>query len=79
MLRKELEEHSKRIKIHYILDSPPNEWSFYKGYITREILEEICPMDDTETLYVHCGPFPMNKFLRELFATHYPHAHLFKF
>ena len=54
-----------RIKIHYILDKAPNEdWKHYKGYITHEILKEICPLDDPATIYIHCGPFPMNKLIR---------------
>jgi cytochrome-b5 reductase len=79
VLRKELESHSNRIRLHYILDQPPAHWPHLKGHITPEVLTSICPLDDPETLYVHCGPFGMNKLIRDLFQHSYPKSLLFKF
>jgi cytochrome-b5 reductase len=79
VLRKELEALSNRVRLLYILDTPPQGWPFYKGFVNHELLKEICPLDDPNTLYIHCGPAPMNKFLRELFAKEYPQSTLFKF
>ena len=35
VLRKELEDKSDRIKLHYILDNPPEGWKGFKGYVTH--------------------------------------------
>jgi len=35
VLRKELEGLGDRLKLHYILDNPPEGWKHYKGYITH--------------------------------------------
>lgn len=79
VLRKEIESTGGRIKIHYILDVANEDWKHYKGYITHEILREICPLDDPATIYIHCGPPPMNKFIRTLFSEYYPNSVLFKY
>ena len=79
ILRKELEAKSDRIKLHYILDNPPEGFKGYKGYITHEILKEICPLDDPETVYLHCGPPPMTGAIRTLFEQQYPNSTIFKF
>lgn len=73
VLREELDSHiSNRIKVYYILDNPENNWPHLKGFVTHEILQSICPLDDPNTLYTHCGPGPMNKIVREIFSSHYP-------
>lgn len=79
VLRKELEAKGDRIKLHFILDKPTENWPHFKGYITHELMQQICPLDDPATLYAHCGPFPMNKLIREVFGTHYPDSYIFKF
>ena len=79
VLRKELEGLANRLKLHYILDNPPEGWNHYKGYITLEILKEICPLDDPATIYIHVGPAPMNKMIRHLFGEYYPKSVIFKF
>ena len=79
VLRKEIEALGDRVRVHYILDNPPPAWPHYKGYVTHEILKEICPLDDPATVYIHVGPAPMNKFLRGLFHERYPHSVIFKY
>ena len=79
VLRKELQDKSDKIKVHYILDTPPQNWKHYKGYITHEILKEICPLDDPDTIYLHCGPKPMTEYIRVLFSETYPNSVIFKF
>ena len=69
VLRKELEAKGDRIKLHYILDDPSESWTGLKGYASHEILKQICPLDDPETIYLHCGPSPMNASIRNLFAS----------
>jgi cytochrome-b5 reductase len=79
VLRKELEERVGRIKVHYILSHPPEGWQFLQGRINHEMLKSICPLDDPNTVYMFCGPKPMNRFLKGLFKEHYPQSIFFKF
>ena len=79
VLRKEMEELQPRLKIFYILDTPPEGWKGFAGYATKEVLESICPLDDPETLYCHCGPGAMNGMIRQIFADHYPNSTIFKY
>lgn len=64
VLRDELEKLQPRIKLVYILDVAPPDWKYLSGYATKELLEGICPLNDPETIYIHCGPAPMNKMIR---------------
>lgn len=34
VLRKELESLQPRVKVHFILDNPPEDWKGWSGYIT---------------------------------------------
>lgn len=79
VLRKEMEEWQPRVKVHFILDNPPENWNGFKGFATQDILEKICPLDDPDTLYVHCGPGPMNMMIREMFGKNFPNSTIFKF
>ena len=79
VLRKELEELEPRVKVHFILDTPPEGWKGFTGFAVKEVLEKICPLDDKDTLYVHCGPGPMNMMIREMFAKDFPESTLFKY
>lgn len=79
VLRKELEELQPRLKIYYILDVGAADWKGFTGYVTKEILESICPLDDPNTLYCHCGPGPMNVMIRKMFTDYYPESTVFKY
>ena len=60
ILSEELAALKDRVEVHYILDQPPEGWKGHKGFITEEVIRSICPLDDPDTLYLHCGPFVMN-------------------
>lgn len=79
VLRKELEALQPRLKLHYIVDTAPQGWTGFTGFATKDVLEKICPLDDPDTMYIHCGPGPMNAMIREMFTTHYPESHIFKY
>jgi cytochrome-b5 reductase len=63
LLRKELDgfaEKYDQFNIHYILSSPPENWSGSKGRISKDMIEEHLPAPagmDTKVLV--CGPDPM--------------------
>lgn len=79
VLRKELEAMQPRLKLHYLLDKAPEEWKGHTGYVNEALLSEIYPLNDPDTLYVYCGPFPMNTEIKEIFKSKYPNSILFKF
>lgn len=43
------------------------------------MLESICPLNDPETVYIHCGPGGMNAAIRQIFEKYYPESILFKY
>ncbi|RDW93854.1 putative cytochrome b5 reductase [Aspergillus mulundensis] len=60
LMRNELEafarSYPKNLKIWYMLDTPPEEWSFGTGFVTAEIMREQLPMCDKDTRVMLCGP-----------------------
>lgn len=79
VLRKELEALQPRLKLHYILDKAPEGWKGLTGYLNENLLSSVCPLNDPDTLYVYCGPFPMNSIIKDTFNSKYPKSTLFKF
>lgn len=65
LLKNELEkldtEHD-RFHLWYTLDSPPEDWAYDKGFITKEMIEKRLPSADPQTQILMCGPPPMIKF-----------------
>ena len=78
-MREELESLQPRVKLHYILDNPPQQWKGFQGHVTEKILSEICPLGDPDTLYTFCGPMGMTGFLRDLFSKKYKGSIFYKF
>lgn len=61
LLRKELESYVRRyprnLKVHYLLDNPPENWAYGKGYVTKELMAEKFPGAKEEGCKVMlCGP-----------------------
>lgn len=56
--------HPGRLTIHYTLDTPPDGWKHFTGFITKEMLEACIshPEKDDTTQILMCGPPPMLKF-----------------
>ena len=79
LLRKEIDCLAPRVKVYYMIDKAGEKWNGYTGYVNEKILSEICPLDEPETIYIHCGPGPMNKVIRELFIEKYPNSKWFKY
>lgn len=42
-------------------------------------MESVCPLNDPDTIYIHCGPPGMNQMIREVFAKYYPQSITFKY
>jgi len=56
--------HPDRVTINYTLDTPPEGWTHFTGFISKEMLEKCLPKpakDDTTQIWM-CGPPPMIKF-----------------
>lgn len=64
LLRKELEAFSarypKNLTIHYLLDSPPEGWTYGTGFVTKELMSAKFPgPQDQGSKVMLCGPPPM--------------------
>lgn len=62
LLKPELDEIVKnhpQIKVHYMLDKAPENWSGGEGYITLDVMEKFLPKATENTKLLICGPPPM--------------------
>lgn len=61
LLREELETFARRypknLKMHYLLDNPPEDWAYGTGFVTKELMAERFPNPQEEGVKVMlCGP-----------------------
>jgi len=54
----------KRIRIHYVLNNPPEGWKGYTGFVTPEIIKKVFPGPAAENKVLICGPPPMVKAMK---------------
>ncbi|KAI5206947.1 hypothetical protein AUEXF2481DRAFT_42345 [Aureobasidium subglaciale EXF-2481] len=62
LLRAELDAwakaYPKNLKVHYMLDNPPEGWLYGSGFVTKDILEQYmpAPSNDGSSKILLCGP-----------------------
>lgn len=60
LLRQELDtfarNYPKNLKIWFMLDQPPQDWAYGKGYVTQEIMTSWLPEPSPSTKIMLCGP-----------------------
>ncbi|KAF9877432.1 hypothetical protein CkaCkLH20_05132 [Colletotrichum karsti] len=60
LLREELEAFARRypknLKLHYLLDAPPENWTYGVGYVTQEMMAERFPAPGPDSKVMLCGP-----------------------
>ncbi|KAK2040977.1 oxidoreductase NAD-binding domain-containing protein [Colletotrichum somersetense] len=60
LLRDELEAFARRypanLKLHYLLDTPPENWAHGVGYVTKEMMAERFPAPGDGARVMLCGP-----------------------
>lgn len=60
LLRDELETFARKypqnLKVWYMLDHPPKDWKYGKGYVTPQIMADRLPSPSPETKVMLCGP-----------------------
>lgn len=60
LLRKELETFARRypknFKLWYMLDSPPENWTYGSGFVTADVMKEKLPAPGPDTKIMLCGP-----------------------
>ncbi|CCC05385.1 hypothetical protein SMACR_08879 [Sordaria macrospora] len=49
----------KGIRVHYVLDRPPEGWTGGVGYVTQEMVEKLLPKAAEDVKILLCGPPPM--------------------
>ncbi|KAL7665674.1 NADH-cytochrome b5 reductase 1 [[Candida] zeylanoides] len=63
LLKEELDgfakEHPERLRVHYVLNNSPENWSGSVGFITPEIMEKHLPAPSPSMNLLLCGPPPM--------------------
>lgn len=60
LLREQLDAYArkypKNLKVHYLLDNPPEGWKFGSGFVTQEMMAEHFPAPSDDTKVMLCGP-----------------------
>lgn len=62
LLRSELDAwakaYPKNLKVHYMLDNPPEGWQYGSGFVTKDVLEQYmpAPSSDGSSKILLCGP-----------------------
>ncbi|RAL13071.1 putative cytochrome b5 reductase [Aspergillus homomorphus CBS 101889] len=60
LLRRELDtfaqNYPRNLKVWYMLDTAPENWTFGRGYVTPEIMRERLPAPSSDTKVMLCGP-----------------------
>lgn len=67
LLRDEMDEiaaTNKRFSVYYVLNEPPAGWVGGVGFVTPGMIKEQIGAPDSSTLFLHCGPPPMNKAIK---------------
>ncbi|GMH44148.1 hypothetical protein BSKO_12082 [Bryopsis sp. KO-2023] len=62
LLREDLDEWSRKHKnfsVHYTLDSPPENWQYSKGFISKQMVADNCLPFSEDGIVCMCGPGPM--------------------
>ncbi|KAL0473360.1 NADH-cytochrome b5 reductase [Neurospora intermedia] len=49
----------KGIRVHYVLDRPPEGWTGGVGFVTQEMVEKLLPKPASDVKILLCGPPPM--------------------
>lgn len=69
LLKDELDEYVENypnFELKYIVNNPKPEWNGYKGFITKEILEQELPKPNPNTKVLICGPMDMKRSMLEI-------------
>jgi len=62
LLERARDRSNGRFQLHYTLDFPPANWTHKKGFITKEMIQEVFPAPSADVIALMCGPPPMVKF-----------------
>lgn len=50
-----------RFSVYYVLNQPPEGWEGGIGYVTKEMIQTVCPSPAPDIQILRCGPPLMNK------------------
>ncbi|EFY95710.1 NADH-cytochrome B5 reductase [Metarhizium robertsii] len=60
LLREELDRFARRypdnLTVYYMLDQPPADWAYGRGYVTKELMREKLPAPSADSRIMLCGP-----------------------
>jgi cytochrome-b5 reductase len=69
LLKEDLDALTKNdtdIRVHYVLDNPPEGWTGGKGYVTADMVKEYLPKPADDVKILLCGPPPMISGLKKV-------------
>ncbi|KAK6519612.1 NADH-cytochrome b5 reductase [Arthrobotrys megalospora] len=63
LLREDLDElaerEKERLRVHYVLNNPPEGWTGGVGFVTADMIKAWCPAPSKDVKILICGPPPM--------------------
>lgn len=62
LLKEDLDEvaaEDSRIRVHYVLNNPPEKWDGGVGFVTPDMIAKWCPKPAKDVKILLCGPPPM--------------------
>lgn len=72
LLKEELDMLVKQdtgIRVHYVLDNPPDGWTGGIGYVTADMIDKSLPKPASDVKILLCGPLPMISGLKKATET----------
>lgn len=64
LMKRELDEFAKiypNLKVHYVLNNPPEGWKGGSGFISAEMIKKLLPAPGDDVAILRCGPPAMMK------------------
>ncbi|KAJ3128269.1 NADH-cytochrome b5 reductase [Nowakowskiella sp. JEL0407] len=64
LLKKEIDDIAakhKQIKVYYVLNNPPANWTGGVGFVSKDMISQQCPPPAANCKILLCGPLPMVK------------------
>jgi len=62
LLKEDLDELAAKdrgIRVHYVLNNPPEKWDGDVGFVTADMITKYCPKPASDVKILLCGPPPM--------------------
>ncbi|KAI5781161.1 hypothetical protein EDC01DRAFT_245128 [Geopyxis carbonaria] len=68
LLKEELDELAAKhdnLRVHYVLNNPPENWKGGVGFVTADMIKDWCPAPAQDVKILLCGPPPMTSAMKK--------------